>query len=310
MSKEVLVVCGPTAAGKTKISIELAIRLDGEIVSCDSMQIYQYMEIGSACPSPEELAAVPHHLIGIISPGEHFSVARYGKMARKAISGILSKGKVPIVTGGTGLYLNALLYDMDFAGTPGDESVRSKYEQMAEQFGNQGLHNLLARRSPQTAERIHPNNLKRVVRALETLEITGKTPDAFEKVTRPVTEYLPRLAGIYCEREALCRRIDRRVDEMFEKGLVEEVRRLLNMGVPIKSPAMMGIGYKELVDCIQGNGSISDAKDQIKLNTRQLAKRQMTWFRRYQDLEWFDLTDENDYSDVVEKILAWYRGKK
>ena len=309
MERELIVIAGPTAAGKSRIALELAEEFGGEIVSCDSMQLYRHMDIGSAKPTPEEQARVPHHLVGVIDPREAFSVARYQTLAREAIAGILSRGRMPFLVGGTGLYLNALLYEMDFAGAAPDPVRREEYESLARTQGPLALHQILAGRHPESAARIHPNNLKRVIRALETLDQTGRSTDAFKRSWVPVSDYRPRLAGIFCQRPVLWERIDRRVDDMMARGLLEEVRGLLDMGLTLSDPAMLGIGYKELAAFLLGEGTLEDAVQRIKLNTRQLAKRQMTWFRRYPEMTWFDLTRDEDAPAVLEDMRRWLSEK-
>lgn len=309
MERELIVIAGPTAAGKSRIALELAEEMNGEIISCDSMQLYRYMDIGSAKPSPEDLARVPHHLVGVIDPKEPFSVARYRDLAREAILGCFARGKKPFLVGGTGLYLNALLYEMDFAGAAPDPTLRQGYETLAREEGPEALHKVLAARHPESAARIHPNNLKRVIRALETLDLTGSSTEAFKRTWEPVTDYHPRLAGIYCERHVLWERIDRRVDEMMAQGLLDEVRGLLDRGLTLTDPAMLGIGYKELAAFLLGEGTLEEAVQTIKLNTRHLAKRQMTWFRRYPEMVWFDLTRQDDAPVVLEDMRRWLSEK-
>jgi tRNA dimethylallyltransferase len=309
MERELIVIAGPTAAGKSRIALELAEEMNGEIVSCDSMQLYRFMDIGSAKPSPEDLARVPHHLVGVIDPKEPFSVARYRDLAREAIEGIFSRGRRPFLVGGTGLYLNALLYEMDFAGAAPDPALRQGYETLAKERGAEALHKVLAGRHPESAARIHPNNLKRVIRALETLDQTGKSTDAFKRTWEPVRDYHPRLAGISCERRVLWERINKRVDEMMAQGLLDEVRGLLDRGLTLADPAMLGIGYKELAAHLLGVGTLEEAVQKIKLNTRHLAKRQMTWFRRYPEMVWFDLTREEDTPSVLEDMRRWLSEK-
>lgn len=309
MERELIVIAGPTAAGKSRIALELAEEMNGEIVSCDSMQLYRYMDIGSAKPSLEDLARVPHHLVGVIDPKEPFSVARYRDLARDAIEGIFSRGRKPFLVGGTGLYLNALLYEMDFAGAAPDPALRQGYETLAKERGPEALHRVLADRHPESAARIHPNNLKRVIRALETLDQTGRSTDAFDRTWVPVADYNPRLAGISCERHVLWERIDRRVDEMMARGLLDEVRGLLDRGLTLTDPSMLGIGYKELAAHLLGEGTLEEAVQRIKLNTRHLAKRQMTWFRRYKEMVWFDLTREEDVPSVLEDMRRWLSEK-
>ena len=294
----ILVIAGPTAAGKTAVSIAMAKRYGGEIVSCDSMQLYKYMTIGSAKPTKEEMGDVPHHMIDVIDPREEFSVAVYQEMAREAIDGILRRGRLPVICGGTGLYLNALLYDMDFGPSRRDDAYRQELEAFAEEHGNEALHQRLQEADPAAAERIHPNNRKRVIRALEAAECDGRPLAAFEQVRRKSDSYNAKLLGVTWDRPVLYERIDRRVDRMIEDGLVEEVRSLMGMGFTSDDIAMKGIGYKELLDHFAGAYPFDEAVRLIKRNTRHYAKRQLTWFRRYEEMAWFN---GSDYSDPT----AW-----
>ncbi|MBR4020533.1 MAG: tRNA (adenosine(37)-N6)-dimethylallyltransferase MiaA, partial [Firmicutes bacterium] len=223
MKREIIVICGPTAVGKTKYAIETALHVGGEVVSCDSMQLYKYMDIGSAKPTPEEQAQVKHHLVDEIDPGEAFSVARYQKLAKEAIEDIFSRGKTPVIAGGTGLYLNALLYDMDFSAPPRDEAYRNQLYKDAEEFGPIYLHNKLQMVDPEAAERIHPNNIKKVVRALEAAEEGNKVKD-FATELQPTMDYGYKLIGLTRDRAELYDRINLRVDLLMEMGLLEEVR--------------------------------------------------------------------------------------
>lgn len=244
---KVIFICGPTASGKTKYTIELAKRINGEIVSCDSMQLYKYMNIGSAKPTEEEQKEIKHYLVDEIDPKEKFSVALYQKMAKSAINEIVDKGKTPIVEGGTGLYLNSLIYDMDFSG------------------GN--------------FENVSGNN--------------NKTKD-----------YEITLIGLYRDREELYDRINKRVDIMVKNGLFDEVRGLLDMGLTYDDISMKGIGYKEIINYFNGEYSKEEAIDKTKQNSRHFAKRQMTWFRRYEDMNWINLSEFNDDSEVINKMMS------
>ena len=301
----ILVIAGPTAAGKTAVSIAMAQRYGGEIVSCDSMQLYKYMTIGSAKPTKEEMGDVPHHMIDVIDPREDFSVAVYQEMATKAIDDILSRGKLPVICGGTGLYLNALLYDMDFGPSRRDDAYRQTLESFADEHGNEALHQRLNEADPSAAERIHPNNRKRVIRALEAAERDGKPLQAFEQVRRKSDSYNARLLGVTWDRPTLYQRIDDRVDQMLANGLEEEVRQLMEMGFTSDDIAMKGIGYKELLDYFAGLYPREEAVRLIKRNTRHYAKRQLTWFRRYEDMVWFNGSDYANTTDWLEDMYAW-----
>ena len=287
MSKiNLIAVIGPTASGKTDLAVALSERLNGEVISCDSMQIYRGMDISTAKPTAEETHGVPHHLIDIVEPSESFSAADYAPMARAAINDIISRGKLPIFCGGTGLYLDAVLTDNKYSPAPRDESLRSELLKEAEQQGGAALWARLAAVDPEAAASIHPNNVKRVARALEIYLSTGKTKTAWDNESRLVpspyntVRFMPDRP-----RDELYRRIDLRVDIMIERGLCGEVRQLVESGrLPRDSTAAQAIGYKELIDYIDGRSSLDDAIAQIKLATRRYAKRQLTWFNRYDDV--------------------------
>ena len=305
--KEILVIAGPTAVGKTEYAISLAQRFDGEIVSCDSMQLYRFMNIGSAKPSHQELAAVKHYLVDEIDPREPFSVAQYQKKAKAAIFQILEKGKLPILSGGTGLYLNSLLYEMDFNGPPGQSSYRKELEQLAQSQGKEALHRLLEQKDPQAAERIHPNNTKKIIRALETIESADGTLRPFSNVKKLSSDYRPLLIGLTRERSQLYDRINRRVLLRMEQGLLQEVQGLLDMGLTEEHISMKGIGYKELIRHLEGEYDLDTAISKIQQNTRHYAKRQLTWFRRYDTMKWFDLSQYQNKEHVLEDISSWVR---
>lgn len=301
----ILVIAGPTAAGKTAVSIAMAKRYGGEIVSCDSMQLYKYMDIGSAKPTPEEMEGIPHHMIGVIDPREPFSVAVYQQMAKNAIDDILQRGKLPVICGGTGLYLNALLYEMDFGPSRRDDAYRKTLTDIAENEGEEALHRRLAAADPAAAARIHPHNVKRVIRALEAAELDGRPLSAFEQVRKKSDSYTARLLGVTWDRETLYRRIDERVDAMIEAGLEEEVRGLMAQGFTSDDIAMKGIGYKELLDHFAGLYPREEAIRLIKRNTRHYAKRQLTWFRRYEEMVWFNGSDYPDTKTWLEDMYEW-----
>ncbi len=302
--RRIIVICGPTAVGKTEYSIRIAKRIDGEIVSADSMQLYKYMNIGSAKPTAEELAQVPHHLVDQIDPREPFSVALYQSMAKSAIRDIFDRGKTPVISGGTGLYINSLIYEMDFSAPPGDLAYRKELEFLAEEQGKEAVYQILKYESPDTAERIHPNNLKKVIRALEVIKESGKSIKSFEESFVPVKEYRVSLIGLSRTREELYSRINDRVDEFMKQGLLEEVLFLLNSGLTYEDISMKGIGYKELLQYLNGEYSLERAITLVKQNTRHLAKHQMTWFKRYENMKWFDLSDGND---PLEEMLEWLK---
>ncbi len=302
----ILVIAGPTAVGKTRFAIEAAKALDGEIVSCDSMQLYKYMDIGSAKPTALERQQAVHHLVDFLDPRDDFSVARYQQLAKEAIADILSRGKLPIISGGTGLYLNSILYDMDFAESAGDQEYRRQLEQLAASRGNEYLHAMLAEQDPEAAETIHVNNLKKIIRALERLKEGEGSVRPFSQV-RESAEYDPLLLGLTRERAELYERIDQRVDLLMEAGLLQEVRSLMDMGLSIDNVSMKGIGYKELIEHLQGECTLDEAVEKIKKNTRHYAKRQLTWFRRYDKINWLDISTFSSDEEAVRGMIKWLK---
>ena len=306
----ILVIAGPTASGKSALAMKLAESLEGEIISCDSMQVYRGMDIGSAKPTAEEQARNPHHLIDVADPKEEFSAAKYAGMAREAIGDIAGRGKLPVVCGGTGLYLNGILYEMDFGDGPKDSRLRGTLERRAEEEGGEALHRELAQRDPDAAARIHPNNVKKIIRALERLELGEERVQEFQDIRKENPDIDPVLIGLTMDRSVLYGRIDRRVDVMMERGLLEEVRRLTASGLTAEDISMQGIGYKELIAFLSGETALDEAVDQIKKNTRHYAKRQLTWFRRYPDMTWFDLTGVESTEEAAEDVLRWLKEGK
>ncbi|WP_246213117.1 tRNA (adenosine(37)-N6)-dimethylallyltransferase MiaA [Aminipila butyrica] len=305
MKKEIIIIAGPTAVGKTKYAIEAAKALDGEVVSSDSMQLYQFMDIGSAKPTKEERAQIRHYLVDEVDPREAFSVAEYQRRAKAAIQDIFSRGKTPVVSGGTGLYVNSLIYDMDFSAPPASQEYRHQLEQLASSQGKEYLHRLLEEKDPQGAERIHPNNVKKVIRALEVAEHAGTGIKSFEQSFVPTKDYTCCLLGLCRQREELYGRIDQRVDLLLDMGLVEEVRGLLSMGLTPENISMKGIGYKEIMGYLQGEYDLEQAVYLVKRNTRHYAKRQMTWFKRYEDMTWFDLSSYADDELAIKEMIIW-----
>lgn len=287
MENRLICICGPTASGKTALSVALAKQLHTEIISADSMQIYRGMDIGTAKPTAEERQGVPHHLLDICAPSEPFSVARYVELADAAAQDVLSRGMIPIVAGGTGLYMDALIECSTFSGDETDLSVREKYQRMAAERGNEAVHACLAKVDPEGAERLHPNNLKRVIRALEVYEQTGMTIDAFNRLhKRPAPKYAALKIGICpAERQTLYDRIDRRVDQMLADGLLEETKRLLDSGA-LAGTAAQAIGYKELLGYLQGDAPLADCVALLKQRSRNYAKRQLTWLKRDDNIHW------------------------
>lgn len=306
MKKQIIIIAGPTAVGKTEYAIETAKAINGEIVSADSMQLYKYMDIGSAKPTPEELSQVKHYLVDEIDPREKFSVAKYQKLAKAAIREIFDKGRVPVISGGTGLYINSLMYEMDFAAPPSDEAFRKELEDMALKKGRDYIHSKLAELDPDAAARIHPNNVKKVIRAIEAAQNGNKVKD-FDNAQVPAADYDVLLAGLTRDRAELYERINRRVDILIEKGLVEEVSSLMQMGLGYDDISMKGIGYKEIIGSLEGKYTIEEAIELIKKNTRHYAKRQLTWLRRYDNIKWFNLSSYEDKTMAMGDILKWLR---
>ena len=300
--QKVIAVCGPTAVGKTKFAIEIAKRFDGEIVSCDSMQLYKYMDIGSAKPTPEEQAQAVHHLIDCIDPREPFSAAKYANLAKESITDIAGRGKLPIVAGGTGLYLDGILYDLDFSRPPENPKRREELRVFADAHGNEALHQVLQEKDPQAAAHIHPNNVKRVIRAIEIAENGGRWRD-FSGEPKRNPDYDILLIGLCRDRAELYDRIYHRVDLLIQAGLVDEVRRLLQMGLKEEHISMKGIGYKEIIGYLNGEYPLDEAAELIKKNTRHFAKRQMTWFRCYKDMHWVNISTYSSEEDCLTDLF-------
>ena len=305
MKKPLIVLTGPTAVGKTSLSIALARAVEGEIIYADSMQVYKHMDIGSAKIKKEEMEGIPHYLIDVLEPDEEFHVVRFQEMAQEAMKEIYSKGKIPILTGGTGFYIQAVVKDIDFSQDTEKSSVRERLENLAQEKGGEYLHELLAQRDPESAEKIHPNNIKRVIRALEYYELTGEKISLHnEREGEKVSPYNTAYFVLNDHRERLYEKIDRRVDQMLDEGLVEEVRRLAQMGYTRDMVSMQGLGYKEILAYLEGEYSLEEAVYVLKRDTRHFAKRQLTWFRREKDVIWVNKPDF-DYDDkkILEYIL-------
>ena len=306
---KILAIVGSTASGKSALAMALAERLDGEIISCDSMQIYRRMDIGTAKPTAAEQAAVRHHMIDVVEPTETFTCADYVAAASRAIEDCASRGKLPIVCGGTGLYLDALLRGGDFAEGGADEDLRRELAAFAEREGNEALHAELRRVDPESADAIHPNNVKRVIRAIEIYRTTGKTKTELDRQSLTLGDrYDATVIGLrYPDRERLYERIDRRVDVMLAEGLLEETQRLCNEGVfAANQTAAQAIGYKELLGYLEGRESLESATETLKMATRRYAKRQMIWFAAKPYVQWLD-TDEKTFDEIVnnaEKLFS------
>lgn len=299
---KIITVEGPTASGKTSLGIEIALKYGGEIVSADSMQIYKHMDIGSAKPTAEELAAVPHHMISIAEPTVNYSLSDYVTEARKAIADIHKRGKIPVIVGGTGLYINTLINNINLSEETPNSDLRHELERYAEEQGNEALHMCLEKIDPEAARNIHMNNVKRVIRAIEIYENTGITMT--EQIRR--SKYAGKIYeaheyGVRYEREVLYDRINRRVDMMLESGLVGEVKACLKLGCTRDNTSMQGIGYKEVIDYLEDKCDFDTMTERIKQESRRYAKRQITWFKR-NNITWLEpgeipdinFTDEDD----------------
>lgn len=306
--KKIIVVAGPTAVGKTKYAIEAAKAFNGEVISCDSMQLYKFMDIGSAKPTPYELSQVKHHLVDIIEPSSSFSVAQYQELALDAINDVFQRGKTPVIAGGTGLYLNSILYDMDFSNANEDKVLRKKLEKECSEFGVNFLHDKLKILDSSAAERIHPNNVKKVIRAIEAA-ISGEKIKDFKNCDLKRKDFERILIGLSRNRDELYDRINKRVDILVDEGLFDEVKKLLSMGLTENDISMKGIGYKEIIGYYENRYSREEAIELIKKNTRHLAKRQITWFKRYDDIHWLDISSYDNDEKAIEGMLEWLRNK-
>ncbi|MCI8869112.1 MAG: tRNA (adenosine(37)-N6)-dimethylallyltransferase MiaA [Lawsonibacter sp.] len=301
MAQRILAVVGPTAAGKTRLAVELALRCSGEVVSADSMQIYRSMDIGTAKPTREEMRGIPHHMLDVAEPGEEFSVARYVEQARACVEDILARGRLPIVAGGTGLYVDSLLSGRTFAPHYPDSPLRAELQRRAREAGTVSLWKELKSVDPEAAALLHANDEKRVIRALEVWYQTGRTITQHNRESRAAPpRYQALIIGLaFRERPDMWARIDRRTDAMMAAGLEGEVRALLDRGVPLTCTAMQAIGYKELARAMLSGGSATGAAEEIKLRTRQYAKRQLTWFKRNQEIRWHFWAKEPDFPAAV-----------
>ncbi|MCM3594211.1 tRNA (adenosine(37)-N6)-dimethylallyltransferase MiaA [Metabacillus idriensis] len=309
MKKEKLVVIiGPTAVGKTNLSIQLAKKLNGEIISGDSMQVYRGLDIGTAKISPDEMDGIQHHLIDIKNPEEDFSSAEFQEIARPLISDIHARNKMPIIVGGTGLYIQSVIYDYQFTDIASDPVFRKQLEAEAAEFGNEVIHDKLAEIDSVSAGRIHPNNVRRVIRALEIFHCTGKTMTDFLAEQEKVLLYDVVVVGLTMEREQLYERINLRVDLMMDQGLIKEVKNLYHLGLR-DCQSIQAIGYKELYAYFDGAVSLEDAKEQLKQNSRRYAKRQLTWFRNKMDVKWFDMSQPLDMELRFNEIFTYIAGK-
>ena len=309
MKRPMIILTGPTAVGKTKASIALAKSIGAEIISADSMQVYKDMDIGSAKIRPEEMQDVPHYLIDELNPDEEFHVVRFQEMAKQAMEKIYANGHVPIVVGGTGFYIQALLYDIDFTESNEDSAYREELEQIAKERGAEYLHEELRKVDEKSAETIHANNVKRVIRALEFFKQTGQKISEHNETERAKeSPYAFCYFVLTDERSNLYDRIDKRVDQMMQDGLTEEVKRLKERGYTKDMVSMQGLGYKELLEYLDGNCTLEEAVYVLKRDTRHFAKRQLTWFRRERDVIWIDKKQYNyDETQIVNAMIEKIR---
>ncbi|WP_313999268.1 tRNA (adenosine(37)-N6)-dimethylallyltransferase MiaA [uncultured Paenibacillus sp.] len=300
---------GPTAVGKTAYSLEIAKRWNAEIISGDSMQVYKGMDVGTAKLPLEEREGIPHHLIDICEPEHPFSAAEFQERCRELIAEITARGRLPFIVGGTGLYVESVCYEYEFAETGSDEAFRAEQQRFAETHGGEALHARLKLVDPASAERLHPNDLRRVIRALEIAHLTGVTMSEQLAGQTKTSPYDLCLVGLTMDRQKLYDRVDRRVDLMLEEGLADEVRRLLERGVPENAVSMRGLGYKEIVPYIRGERTLEEAVRLLKRDTRHFAKRQLSWFRHMRGITWVDVTDERNFSGNVQAIHDILAGK-
>ncbi|WP_122642730.1 tRNA (adenosine(37)-N6)-dimethylallyltransferase MiaA [Luxibacter massiliensis] len=312
MKKPLIILAGPTAAGKTKTSISLARAVGGEIISADSMQVYRHMDIGSAKIRPREMEGIPHHLIDVLDPEEEFHVVRFQQMAKQAAREILSRGKIPIVVGGTGFYIQALLYDIDFTENEEGRACRERLAALAAKEGAAALHQMLYQVDPKAAEDIHENNIKRVIRALEFYQLTGKRISQHnEEEKKKESPYNFAYFVLSDDRDRLYQRIGLRVDKMLSEGLVEEVRALKDRGLGRNMVSMQGLGYKEILAFLDGEMSLDEAVYILKRDTRHFAKRQLTWFRRERDVIWLNQGDFGYHEEeLLERMLSELKDRR
>lgn len=312
MKRPLVILTGPTAVGKTALSVALAKAIDGEIISADSMQVYRHMNIGSAKVTEEEMAGVPHHLIDMLDPTEEFNVVLFQQMARQAVEEICRRGHIPILVGGTGFYIQALLYNIDFTENDGDTALRRSLEEIAGRDGPEALYERLRAVDPESCESIHVHNVKRVIRAIEFYEKTGKKISAHNYEQRQNdSPYRFAYFVLNDDRDRIYQRIDERVDLMIEKGLVEEVRALQKMGCRRGMVSMQGLGYKEILSCLEKETTLEEAVYLIKRDTRHFAKRQLTWFSREKEVIWIEKNVfDHDRQKILDFMQDFLREKK
>lgn len=307
MKEKLIVIVGPTGIGKTSLSLEIASSLNGEIISADSMQIYKYMNIGTAKIKEDEMKNIPHYLIDFLEPDEEFSVSNYRDRTKQIITKINNKDKIPILVGGTGLYVNSIVYDLNFTKVASDEDVRAELENSKNKFGNEYLLNMLREVDPKSADRINVNDTKRIIRAIEIYKITGKPMSLHNNNFRKINDdYNLAMIGLNMDRKKLYDRINHRVDEMIQNGLIDEVKSLIESGYDKNLISMQAIGYKEIIMYLEGSVTLERAIEMIKKGSRNYAKRQLTWFRREDRIKWFNIDkydNINELSSIVLKCI-------
>ncbi|MEW6063935.1 tRNA delta(2)-isopentenylpyrophosphate transferase [Desulforamulus profundi] len=307
--RPLVVIVGPTASGKTDVAIELAKMVRGEVISADSMLVYRGMDVGTAKPTPEEMQGIPHHLIDIVNPDEEFSVAMYQSAAEKLITEITGRGNLPLLVGGTGLYVRSVIDHYDFTPAPRDEGLREKLKQQAATMGAEAMHRKLAAVDPASAARLHPNDTRRVIRALEVYYQTGKSITEYQYSQQNITpKYRLKMFGLTMDRQLLYRRIEQRVDLMLQRGLVEEVRQLMQR-YDAWGTALQGLGYKEIIAYIKGECTLEEAVEILKRNTRRFAKRQLTWFKADKRIHWLYMEDYSNKNAVANEIAKQIAGE-
>ncbi len=308
-NNKVIVIVGPTAVGKTRVSIELAKRIGGEIISADSMQVYRYMDIGTAKPTLDEMEGIKHYLIDVVHPKDEFNAAKYRDMALECIREVTGKNKIPIIVGGTGLYVSTVVDNIEFSETIADKEYREKLQETADNLGTGILYEQLRQVDSKAAEKIHPNDTRRIIRALEVYKFTGKPISYHQKVSRRnPPEYDFIIIGLTMDRAKLYERINLRVDKMVAEGLEDEVRGLVDLGVDFKDTSMQGLGYKEMAQYCLGTKSREEVIETIKRDSRRYAKRQLTWFRRDERILWIDA--DAQLETILKKILNYLEAKE
>lgn len=310
MNNKIIAVVGPTAVGKTYISVELARMLETEVISADSMQIYKGMDVGTAKITEEEKKGIIHHMIDIVNPDEDYSVSDFKNDAENIIDQMLLRNKIPVIAGGSGLYINSLIYDLDFGKTSSDEKLREYYTNYYKKHGEDSLYEKLTEIDPASAEKIHKNNVKRVIRALEVYNLTGrKFSELNTDIRKKSNKYDCILIGLFMGRKLLYERINQRVDEMLSNGLLEEVKTLLEKGYDKNLVSMRGIGYKEIIDYIEGSTNYEETVYNLKRNTRRFAKRQYTWFLKDENIKWFNMDDLNEINNILDSVFKYISTK-